>query len=89
MVEHTYSTGDRVRIVSDGPLGVQRIYDLHHFAPEELNTRKGEEGEVIGANSMPDGWQLVRLDRPDPEPDHLHSDGHLYVPVSPAMIEPA
>ena len=89
MTEHTYTSGDRVRIVSDGPLGVQRLHDLYHFLPDELNTRTGEEGVIVGAGTMPDGWQLVRLDRPDPEPEHIHSDGHLYVPVSPGMIEPA
>lgn len=81
--------GDRVRIAT-ASLGTVRAYAPLRFT--EMTPDVGEEGvlvdvaEVYGS-AAPEGWVLVKLDEPDSEPDHPASDGHLYCPVDPSMIE--
>lgn len=83
--ETTYNDGDRVAIASNG-IGTVRIHRMTAFTHKIVSD--GALGTVV-SHRLPDGWILVRLDEPDPEPGHPDTDGYLYAPVHPRMVRPA
>ena len=84
MGEAVMKADTRVKI-NTANIGTIRIHNPYRFT--DYVASDGDEGIIVDSESLPEGWVLVRLDEPDPEPDHHDSDGHLYAPVHPGMIE--